>query len=296
MTQCEFILTDYADSNRKLAPLPRSIIQTFLPFISSRRTREFITSSPNSSKAKPCVRDCRGVLCRFARQSTTQFKLPTASQRHTRKESLHRDLKPENLFITHDGRVKILDFGLARVGAPRPASGVGATVTTEPGVVIGTVGYMSPEQVRGRAADYRSDIFRLRHHSLRDGFWSSDLSLKATSAETMTAISTRSRRPFRNWLLRRLQGYSVSCIDVSKRIRKSGSNLRRIWPSLSSVVRLQHFCAWICARRRGRSLNSRLQLTLMASILALALHNSWSGLLESAARGSKVVWLHSTHA
>jgi eukaryotic-like serine/threonine-protein kinase len=79
------------------------------------------------------------------------------------KGVVHRDLKPENLFVTADGRVKILDFGLAKLRPPQPGGVDGDAPTqkqiTDPGRVMGTVVYMSPEQVRGREADHRSDIF-----------------------------------------------------------------------------------------------------------------------------------------
>jgi eukaryotic-like serine/threonine-protein kinase len=79
---------------------------------------------------------------------------------HERK-IVHRDLKPENLFLTTDGRIKILDFGVAKLQVPaaadRPIESM--TTVTKHGAMIGTVAYMSPEQLRGKLVDHRSDIF-----------------------------------------------------------------------------------------------------------------------------------------
>jgi serine/threonine protein kinase/Tol biopolymer transport system component len=107
------------------------------------------------------------------------------------KGIIHRDLKPENLFITKDDRVKILDFGLAKLRAVKLEASSSEDATrraiTNPGVVMGTVGYMSPEQVRGQLTDHRSDIFSFGAilHEMITGHRAFK---RDTMAETMSAI------------------------------------------------------------------------------------------------------------
>ena len=111
---------------------------------------------------RPSGRDCAAPRFRGGRRSETGLAIAEGLAAAHSRGITHRDLKPENVFLTSDGRVKILDFGLARI---EPQHGAGDSAkdrwTTETGTLLGTVGYMSPEQVRGNKSDPRADLFSL---------------------------------------------------------------------------------------------------------------------------------------
>ena len=104
---------------------------------------------------------------------------------------VHRDLKPENVMVKKDGLVKILDFGLAKLSSTGSGSDEGSqlpTMTgTQPGVIVGTVGYMSPEQASGEAVDFRSDQFSLGS-ILYEMATGKKAFQKKTAVETLAAI------------------------------------------------------------------------------------------------------------
>jgi TolB-like protein/Tfp pilus assembly protein PilF/Ser/Thr protein kinase RdoA (MazF antagonist) len=152
---------------------------------------------------------------------------------------VHRDLKPENLFLTADGRVKILDFGLARMQAQVDSDSVTASfaAVTQPGLMMGTPGYMSPEQIRGEPADARSDLFALGC-VLYEMVSGKRPFARPTAAETMTAIlrdeaAIPASNPMppaeipaviRNCLAKSPQDRPETARDVARRLR-SAANL-----------------------------------------------------------------------
>lgn len=120
------------------------------------------------------------------------------ARRRPRQGIVHRDLKPENLFLTTDGRMKILDFGLAKLVSPQASDLSTRAALSKSGLVLGTVGYMAPEQVRGQPADHRADIFAFAATSMS---YSPDSAPPAATphrhAQRQEHVQKRSRLPGR---------------------------------------------------------------------------------------------------
>ncbi|MGH9683361.1 MAG: serine/threonine-protein kinase [Candidatus Acidiferrales bacterium] len=131
----------------------------------SRPTSENAVTTPGLASGEPAARSSVSGIALPPRKAIDYgIQIGNGLAAAHEKGIVHRDLKPENVFLTRDGRVKILDFGLAKLvtteaeGETRTRAGP-ASAATDPGVVLGKAGYMSPEQVRALPTDNRSDIF-----------------------------------------------------------------------------------------------------------------------------------------
>jgi Tol biopolymer transport system component/tRNA A-37 threonylcarbamoyl transferase component Bud32 len=136
------------------------------------------------------------------------------------KNIVHRDVKPDNLFLTSDGRIKILDFGIAKLTRPGDETPQDAAVAaeTEDGTVVGTAAYMSPEQVRGGAVDARSDLFSLGT-ILYEMLTGGSPFTRETDAETMTAILKADAPPLPPDVPPALARIVARCLEKTREMR-----------------------------------------------------------------------------
>jgi Tol biopolymer transport system component len=207
---------------------------------------------------------------------------------------VHRDLKPENLMITRDDQVKILDFGLAKtIDAGEPDMTRGGGVATNVGMVLGTFGYMAPEQVRGLAIDHRADMFAFG--AVLYEMLSGERAFKGeTAADTMTAILTKDPPDLdaaRLAISPGLDRIVRRCLEKTPELRfQSATDLAFALENLSSVSTSSSAAMNAAAPvRSGRGASLPWALAALALVIAAA---SW--FLKAAPATPEARWDHFT--